>query len=300
VIAFIDAHRGQFGVQPACKVLAGHGVAVAPSTYYAAKKRLPSARASRDAALLAEIKRVHKESGEVYGARKVWLQLHREHIGCARCTVERLMRSAGLRGVRRGRRTRTTIPVARRAGWPPDLVHRDFHAAAPNRLWVVDITYVPITAGGFAYTAFVIDAFSRMITGWKVAAHMRASLALDALEMAVSARLRAGQQVTGVIHHGDRGGQYLAIRYTTRLAEAGAIASAGSKGDSYDNALAETIIGLYKAELIRHRGPWPSVPLVEAATAWWVAWSSNRRLYRPLGDIPPAEYEQAWLEGQTT
>jgi putative transposase len=244
-------------------------VAIAPSTYYAARWRAPSARAGRDAWLTAEITRVYKESGEVYGARKVWLQLHREGIGCARCTVERLMQAAGLRGVRRGRRTRTTIP-ADRGAWPPDLVHRNFLAEAPNRLWVVDLTYVPITAGGFAYTAFVIDAFSRMIAGWQVAAHMRASLALDALEMAVSARLRAGQQVTGVIHHGDRGGQYLAIRYTSRLAEAGAIASVGSTGDSYGNALAETIIGLYKAELIRHRGPWHSVALVEAATAWWL------------------------------
>jgi putative transposase len=275
-------------------------VAIAPSSYYAAKRRPPSARAGRDAWLTAEITRVYKDNGEVYGARKVWLQLHREHIACARCTVERLMRQAGLAGVRRLRRTRTTIPADRRAGWPPDLVNRNFHAAAPNRLWVADITYVPVTAGGFAYTAFVIDAFSKMIAGWKVAAHMRASLALDALEMAVSARLRAGQQVAGVIHHGDRGGQYLAIRYTSRLAEAGAIASVGSTGDSYDNALAETIIGLYKAELIRHRGPWHSVALVEAATAWWVGWFNNRRLYRPLGDIPPAEYEQNWLEGRTS
>jgi putative transposase len=299
VVAYIDAHRGQFGVQPICQVLKEHGVAIAPSTYYAVRKRPPSARACRDAALTAEITRVYKESGEVYGSRKVWRQLRREHIGGARCTVERLMRAAGLRGVRRGRRTRTTIP-ARRESWPPDLVHRNFGAEAPNRLWVADITYVPLTAGGFAYAAFVIDVFSRMITGWKVAAHMRASLALDALEMAVSARLRAGQRVAGVIHHGDRGGQYLAIRYTTRLAEAGAIASVGSKGDSYDNALAETIIGLYKAELIRHRGPWHSVALVEAATAWWVSWFNNRRLYRPLGDIPPAEYEQNWLEGRTS
>jgi putative transposase len=296
VVAYIDEHRGQFGVQPVCRVLTGHGVAVAPSTYYAARKRPASARAARDTWLTAEITRVHKENGEVYGARKVWLQLHREGIGCARCTVERLMREAGLRGVRRGRRTRTTIP-ADRAGWPPDLVHRDFHADAPNRLWVVDITYVPLTAGGFAYAAFVIDAFSRMITGWKVAGHMRATLALDALEMAVSARLRTGQSLTGLVHHSDRGSQYLAIRYTARLEQAGAITSAGSKGDSYDNALAETIIGLYKAELIRHRGPWHSVPLVEAATAWWVGWFNNRRLYGPLGDIPPAEYEQNWIEG---
>jgi putative transposase len=297
VVAYIDEQRGQFGVQPICRVLAGHGVAIAPSTYYAAKNRPPPARARRDVALLAEITRVYKENGEVYGARKVWLQLHREHIPAARCTVERLMRQSGLHGVRRGRRTRTTIPAKRQA-WPPDLVNRDFHAAAPNRLWVVDITYVPVTAGGFAYAAFVIDAFSKMIAGWKVAGHMRTSLALDALEMAVSARLRAGQSLTGLVHHSDRGGQYLAIRYTARLEQAGAITSVGSKGDSYDNALAETIIGLYKAELIRHRGPWHSVPLVEAATAWWAGWFNNRRLYGPLGDIPPAEYERNWLKGQ--
>jgi putative transposase len=216
VIAFIGAHRGRFGVQPVCRVLAGHGVAIAPSTYYAAKRRPPSARARRDAWLTAEITRVYKESGEVYGARTVWLPLHREHIACARCAVERLMRAAGLRGVRRGRRTRTTIP-ARRKSWPPDLVGRDFAAAAPNRLWVVDITYVPVTAGGFASAAFAIDAFSPMIAGWQVAAHMRASLALDALEMAVSARLRAGQQVAGVIHHGDRGGQGGFNRWTQHL-----------------------------------------------------------------------------------
>jgi putative transposase len=297
VIACLDAHRGQFGAGPACRVLTASGVPVAASTYYAARKRPPSARARRDAALLAEIKRVYKDSGEVYGARKVWLQLHREHIACARCTVERLMRQAGLHGVRRGRRTRTTIP-ADRAAWPPDLVNRDFHAAAPNRLWVVDLTYVPLTTGGFAYVAFVIDAFSRLIAGWKAASHMRTSLALDALEMALSARLRAGQSVAGAIHHSDRGSQYLAIRYTARLAEAGAVTSAGSKGDSYDNALAETIIGLYKAELIAHRGPWQGLSEVEAATAWWVGWFNNRRLCGPLGDIPPAEYEQNWLEGR--
>lgn len=297
MIAYIDEHRGQFGVQPICRLLAEHGAAIAPSTYYAAKRRPPSARAVRDAWLTAEITRVYKESGEVYGARKVWLQLHREGSPAARCTVERLMRAAGLAGVRRGRRTRTTIP-AKRKSWPADLVNRDFHAAAPNRLWVVDITYVPITTGGFGYTAFVIDVFSRMITGWNVAGHMRASLALDALEMAVSARLRAGHSLTGLVHHSDRGGQYLAIRYTTRLEQAGAITSVGSRGDSYDNALAETIIGLYKAELIRHRGPWHSVPEVEAATAWWVGWFNTRRLYGPLGGIPPAEYERNWLEGQ--
>jgi len=189
--------------------------------------------------------------------------------------------------VRRGRRTRTTIPAGDAAAWPPDLVNRDFRAPAPNRLWVVDITYVPLSGGGFAYVAFVIDAFSKMITGWKAAGHLRTSLALDALEMAVSARLRSGQQVAGVIHHSDHGSQYLAIRYTARLAQAGAIASAGTAGDSYDNALAETIIGLYKAELITHRGPWKTLAGVEAATARWVSWFNHRRLYGPLGDVPP-------------
>ena len=208
VIACLDAYRGQFGAGPACRVLAASGVPIPASTYYAAKKRPPSARARRDAALLAEIKRVHAESGEVYGARKVWLQLHREGIPAARCAVERLMRQAGLAGVRRGRRKRTTIP-ADRAARPPDLVNRDFHATAPNRLRVAGLTYVPLSPGGFAYVAFVTGAFSRLIAGWKAAGHMRTSLALDALDMAVSARLRAGQSVAGAIHHSDRGSQYL-------------------------------------------------------------------------------------------
>jgi putative transposase len=297
VIAFIDAHRDQFGVGPCCRVLRAHGVPAAASTYYAARARPPSLRAVRDGQLLGEIKRVYKDSGEVYGARKVWLQLRREQITAARCTVERLMRQAGLHGVRRGKPRRTTIP-ADRGAWPADLVRRNFGAPAPNRLWVVDITYVPLQRGGFAYAAFVIDAFSRLICGWKVAGHMRTSLALDALEMAISARLRGGHQVSGLIHHSDHGGQYLAIRYTSRLAEAGAIASAGTAGDSYDNALAETIIGLYKAELIHHRGPWITVAAVEAATAGWVGWFNTRRLYGPLGDVPPAEYEQAYYAGE--
>jgi putative transposase len=297
VTAYIEAHRDQFGVGPICRVLSDAGVPAAASTYYAARARPPSARSVHDGQLAAEIKRVWKDSDEIYGARKVWLQLRREGIPAARCTVGRLMRQRGLRGVRRGRRTRTTIPAAA-ASQPPDLVKRNFHAPAPNRLWVVDITYVPIWSGGFAYVAFVIDAFSRMITGWKAAGHMRTSLALDALEMAVSARLRAGQQVAGVIHHSDHGSQYLAIRYTARLAQAGAIASAGTAGDSYDNALAETIIGLYKAELIHRRGPWKTLAGLEAATAWWVSWFNHRRLYGPLGDIPPAEYEQNWQDGQ--
>ena len=298
MIAFIDAHRGQFGVGPACEVLTGAGVAIAPGTYYAARSRPPPARAVRDARLLGEITRVHKDSDGTYGAWKVWRQLNREGIACARCTVERLMRTAGLRGVRRGKPKRTTIP-ARSAARPPDLVGRNFHPPAPNRLWVVDLTYVSMAGGGFSYTALVIDAFARYIPGWKVAGHMRASLALDALEMAIGARLRAGQEITGVIHHSDRGSQYLAIKYTRRLEQAGAVTSVGSRGDSYDNALAETVIGLYKTELISRRGPWNGTADVEAATARWVAWFNNRRLLRPIGGIPPAEYERNWAQGQT-
>jgi putative transposase len=298
VIAYIDAHRDEFGVQAICQVLRAWGVPISASGYYAARGRLPSARARRDVRLTAEVTRVYKESGELYGARKVWLQLRREGIDAARCTVERLMRQAGLVGVRRGGPKRTTVP-ADRAAWPADLVNRDFRAEAPNRLWVVDLTYVPLTGAGFAYTALVIDVFSRMITGWKTAGHMRTSLALDALEMAVSARLRDGQQVAGLIHHSDRGSQYLAIRYTTRLAEAGVITSVGSTGDSYDNALAESIIGLYKTELIHPRGPWADVAQVERATAAWISWFNHQRLYGPLGWIPPAEYEQNWRDDQT-
>lgn len=296
-VAYIDAYRGAFGVQPICRVLAQHGLPVAASTYYAARARPASARSVRDGQLMTEVKRVFKDSGEVYGARKVWRQLHRDGIACARCTVERLMRQAGIQGVRRGRPRRTTIP-GDRASWPPDLVRRNFTASAPNQLWVVDITYIPLERGGFAYAAFVVDAFSRLIAGWQVAGHMRATLALDALEMAISARLRAGQQVTGVVHHSDHGAQYLAIRYTARLAQAGAIASAGTAGDSYDNALAETIVGIYKAELIRHRGPWRTAAAVQAATARWVSWFNTARLYGPLGWIPPAEYERNQAEGR--
>ena len=288
-VACIDACRGQFGVQPICEILRQHGVPAAASSCYAARARPASARPVSEAALAAEIMRVFKDSGEACGARKVWLQLRREGIIAARCTTERLMRQLGLQGVRRGKPKRTTIP-ADRSSWPPDLVRRDFHPPAPDRLRVVDITYVPLTRGGFGYAAFVIDAFSRLIAGWKVARHMRASLALDALQMAISARLRAGQQAEGVVHHS---GQYPAIRYTTRLAQAGAIASAGTAADSYDNALAETIMGLYKAELIRHRGPWPTATAVETATAGRVSWFNTRRLSGPLGWITPAEYEQA-------
>jgi len=288
MIAYIDAHKERFGVEPICCQLP-----IAPSTYYAAKVRPPSARAVRDEGLKPEIQRVYQESYDgTYGARKVWKQLDREGIPVARCTVERLMRVLGLKGVRRGAFKVTTTPdtnVLR----PADLVERDFRASRPNQLWVADITYVA-TWSGFVYVAFVTDVFSRKIVGWRVSRSLRSDLALDALEMALWAR---GKDTAGLVHHSDRGCQYLSIRYTERLAEAGVVASVGSKGDSYDNALAETIIGLYKTEVIRRRGPWKTIDDVEFATLEWVDWFNNRRLLETIGDIPPAEYETLyWTE----
>ena len=284
MIAYIDGHRGRFGVEPICKVLR-----VAPSTYYAAKGRALCQRACRDATLQVEIRRVFVDNYGVYGARKVWRQLNREGITVARCTVERLMRRNGLAGRVRGRRRRTTIP-AEAGARPADLVDRRFAAPEPNRLWVADITYVA-TWSGFAYTAFVTDVFSRRIVGWRVANTLRADLALDALEMALWAR--KADHLPGLVHHSDRGGQYLSIVYTERLAEAGAVTSVGSKGDSYDNALAETVIGLYKAELITMQGPWRTVEDVELATLGWVHWWNTQRLHSAIGNIPPAEFEAA-------
>jgi putative transposase len=267
MIAYIDAHKERFGVEPICEQLP-----IAPSTYYAAKSRPPSARTTRDEALKPEIRRLHRDNFGVYGARKVWLQLGREGIPVARCTVARLMSGLGLRGVRRGafKVTTTSDGGALR---PADLVERDFRATRPNQLWVADITYVA-TWNGFVYVAFVTDVFSRRIVGWRVSRSLRSDLALDALEMALWAR---GRNADGLVHHSDRGSQYLSIRYTERLAEAGAVASVGSKGDSYDNALAETIIGLYKTEVIRRRGPWKNIDAVEFATLEWVDWFNNRR-----------------------
>ena len=271
MIAYIDQHRHRYGVEPICRVLP-----IAPSTYHAAQRRSTSARAVRDRQLKAEIRRVHAEQFGVYGARKVWRQLHREGIAVARCTVERLMRQLGLQGVRRGKTRRTTTPDAA-AARPADLVDRDFSAARPNQLWVADLTYVA-TWSGFVYVAFVIDAFSRFLVGWQASRSLRTDLALDALEMAI---WRRQTQLDGLVHHSDRGSQYLAIRYTERLAEAGAVTSVGSRGDSYDNALAETIIGLYKTELIRRRGPWKGIDQVEYATLEWVDWFNHRRLLEP-------------------
>jgi putative transposase len=284
MIAYIDANRDRFGVEPICRVLP-----IAPSTYYDAHRRPRSARKRRDQELQAEIRRVHAEHFGVYGARKVWRQLHREGIAVARCTVERLMGELGLEGVRRGKPRRTTTADAA-AARPADLVERNFPAARPNQLWVADLTYVA-TWSGFVYVAFIIDAFSRFLVGWQASRSLRTDLALDALEMAIWARRG---DLEGLVHHSDRGSQYLAIRYTERLAEAGAVTSVGSRGDSYDNALAETIIGLYKTELIRRRGPWKGMDDVEYATLEWVDWFNHRRLLEPIGHVPPAEFEAAF------
>ena len=284
MISYIDGNKERFGVEPICEQLQ-----VAPSTYYGAKGRPPSARALRDEELKREIARVHEGSSGLYGAREVWRQLLREGHRVARCTVERLMAELGLEGVRRGRKPRTTIPdtSAVRAA---DLVDRDFSATRPNELWVADITYVA-TWSGFCYVAFVIDAFSRFIVGSQVSRSLRTDLALDALEMAI---WRRRDDVAGLVHHSDRGTQYLSIRYTCRLAEAGIVPSVGSAGDSYDNAMAESIIGLYKTEVIRRRGAWRDIDDVEYATLEWVDWFNHRRLLGPIGHVSPAEFEAAY------
>jgi putative transposase len=269
-----------FGVEPICKELQ-----IAPSTYYAARNRPPSERAVRDEELKPEITRVHQENFDVYGAHKVWKQMNREAIGVGRDRIARLMSDLGLAGARRGKFKRTTITDPTVA-LPADLVDRHFAALGPNRLWVADITYVS-TWSGFNYVAFVTDVFSRKIVGWRVSTSLRADLALDALEMAIWAR----EDLSELVHHSDRGVQYLAIRYSERLDEEGAVTSVGSKGDSYDNALAETVNGLYKTELIHRRGPWRTIDHLEVETAKWVDWWNNRRLHG-FGDIPPAEYEE--------
>jgi putative transposase len=288
MVAFIDAHRETYGVEPICAVLP-----IAPSTYYEQKARQADprrqpARVQREARLRPEIQRVWQANRRVYGAKKVWKQLNRETLPVARCTVARLMRDLGLRGVVRGRRIATTIPDAL-AERPRDLVERDFRATRPNQLWVADLTYVA-TWRGFAYVAFVIDVFSRRIVGWRATSSLRSDLALDALEQALYDR----ETDAGLVHHSDRGVQYLSIRYTERLAEAGIEPSVGSRGDSYDNALAESVIGLFKTELIRQAGPWRGLDDVEYATLEWVAWFNTQRLLEPLGYLPPAEYEEQY------
>lgn len=286
MIAFIDDHRNTYGVEPICRVLP-----IAPSTYHAhAVQRANPAKASprvrRDVALMAQIRRVHAENFDVYGARKVWRQLGREGVVVARCTVERLMCRMGLRGVVRGKVTRTTTPD-KALPCPADKVNRQFRAPRPNVLWVSDFTYVA-TWQGFVYVAFVIDVFARRIVGWRVSRSAHAAFVLDALEQALHDRRPAKG---GLTHHSDRGSQYVSIRYTQRLLEAGIEPSVGSVGDSYDNALAETVIGLFKTEVIHRRGPWRSLEGVEYATLEWVDWYNARRLLEPIGNIPPAEAE---------
>jgi putative transposase len=290
MIAFIDDHREAHGVEPICKVLP-----IAPSIYHehAAKRADPaklSARAKRDVGVKAEIRRVFAENFEVYGVRKVWRQLRREGFDIARCTVERLMRSMDLRGVIRGKPVKTTVSD-KAAPCPLDHVKRQFQAPRPNVLWVSDFTYVA-TWQGFVYVAFVIDTFARRIVGWRASRTAHTGFVLDALEQALHDRRPVHRG--GLVHHSDRGSQYVAIKYTERLAEAGIEPSVGSVGDSYDNALAETINGLYKAEVIHRRGPWRSFEAVEFATLEWVDWFNHRRLLEPIGNIPPAEAEQRY------
>lgn len=294
--AYIDQHRDIYGVEPICNVLQ-----VAPSAYrrHAARQRNPelrSARAKRDERLMPHIERVWQANMEVYGAKKVWKQMNREDIVVARCTVERLMRRLGLQGARRGKTVRTTVPDTS-APWPLDRVNRQFQAERPNQLWVSDFTYVS-TWQGWLYVAFVIDVFARRIVGWRVSTTMSTDFVLDALEQALYARQ---PDPDALVHHSDRGSQYVSIRYSERLAEADIEPSVGSKGDSYDNALAETINGLYKAEVIHRRGPWKTRESVELATLEWVSWFNHQRLMGPLGYIPPAEAEANYyrqLNGQ--
>ena len=292
MIGFIDDHRGAYGVEPICKLLP-----IAPSIYHAhaARRSDPAglpARARRDVVLATDIQRVFDANFGVYGVRKVWRQLGREGKKVARCTVARLMRRMGLQGVVRGREVRTTVSNPA-VVCPLDRVNRQFHAPRPNALWLSDFTYVA-TWQGFVYVAFVIDAFARRIVGWRVSRTAHASFVLDALEQALHERRPV--QGTGLVHHSDRGVQYVSIRYTERLADAGIEPSVGSVGDSYDNALAETINGLYKTEVIRRRGPWRSLETVEFATLDWVDWFNNRRLFEPIGNIPPAEAEARYYQ----
>ena len=295
MVAFVDRHREEYGVEPICAQLP-----MAPSTYYEHKARQADptrapTRVRRDRELESHIQRVWEDNFQVNGVRKTWRQLNREDIAVARCTVARLMARLGLRGVVRGRQFKTTVPDAALAR-PEDRVKRNFAVERPDALWVSDLSYVA-TWSGFVYVAFVIDAFARRIVGWRVSNTLRSDLALDALEQALYER--APDAAQGIVHHSDRGSQYLSIRYTERLKEAGLEPSVGSVGDSYDNALAESIIGLYKTELIRQRGPWRDLEAVEFATLKWVHWFNHRRLLEPIGYVPPAEHEAAYYRAAT-
>jgi transposase InsO family protein len=293
MVTFIDDHRKAYGVEPICRVLP-----IAPSTYFRRKaeqrdSRKRSARAQRDEVLRAIIRRIWEENQRVYGPRKVWKQMGRDGLHEARCRVRRLMREMGLAGAVRGRAWVTTTQTESAADRPSDLVDRHFVATRPNQLWVADFTYVA-TWRGFVYVAFVIDVFARRIVGWRVSASLRADFVLDALDQAIYER--CGEDVGDLIHHSDRGSQYLAMRYTDRLTDAGIEPSVGSRGDAYDNALAESVIGLFKTEVIRLKGPWRHLEAVEFATLDWVDWFNHRRLLEPIGYLPPAEYEARYHE----
>jgi putative transposase len=288
-VEFVDQEKVTHGVQPVLRALHGTPAEIAPSTYYAHKTRPQSAKSARDRVLAEKIEQVHEANYGVYGARKVWHELNRQDARVARCMVERLMRENGLRGLLRDKSVRTTRPAAE-TGRPADLVERDFTATRPNQLWVADITYVR-TSAGWVYAAFVLDVFSRMIVGWQVATSLYTDLALDALQMAIWRRAHEGADLAGLTHHSDRGVQYRAIRYAQRLVEADAVASVGSKGDSYDNAMAEAFNSLFKAELVRNKGPWRGLDDLEIATVEYIDWYNNRRLHGELGHIPPAEHE---------
>ncbi len=296
-MSYIDANRHRFGVEPICRVLSEHGCKIAPNTYWTFKKRPPSTRAVRDELLKVEITRVHETNLAVYGADKIWAQLNREGIRVARCTVERLMRELGISGARRGKAFKVTTRSDDRQHRPGDLVGRDFSAPEPNRLWVADLTYVK-THAGWVYAAFVIDVFSRMVVGWQLSNSLRSDLAIDALEMAVWNRTRQGHNLDGLVHHSDRGVQYLSIRYSERLAENDIVASVGSRGDSYDNAMAEAFNSLYKWELIYPRGPWKTLDDVEFATLGYIDWFNHRRLHGEITDdntyVTPAEFEATY------
>jgi putative transposase len=288
-VAFVDSQQAEHGVQPVLQALESTPAQIASSTYYAAKTRPASVRSQRDDELTATIEQIYEANYSVYGARKVWHELHRQGKPVARCTVERLMRESGLRGLLRDKAPRTTRP-APETGRPADLVKRDFTAEQPNQLWVADLTYVRTTAG-WVYAAFVLDVHSRLIVGWQVATSLYTDLALDALKMAVWRRESQGADLRKLVHHSDRGVQYRAIRYTQRLADAGAVASVGSKGDSYDNAMAEAFNSLFKAELVRNKGPWRGLDDLEMATVEYIDWYNNRRLHSQLDYVPPAEHE---------
>lgn len=293
-IMFIDQHKAEFGVEPIITAWEDTPAQIALSSYYAAKNRPPSERELRDQSLREKITRIHEDNYGVYGVRKVHAALRREGEQVAESTVRRLMRQLGLRGISRAKGPRTT-KSAPETGRPLDLVNRQFIAARPNDLWVADITYVR-TFSGWVYVAFVTDVYSRMIVGWQVSTRLYTDLALDALRMGIWRRQRQGHDLAGLTHHSDRGVQYRAIRYTDRLAECDAVASVGSKGDSYDNAMAEALNSLYKAELVRNLGPWQSINDLEIATAEWVDWFNERRLHGELDQRPPAEVEAAYWE----